>query len=337
MFNGEKYLPKCLDSLINQGIPISDYEIICVDDCSTDNSIDLIAKYQLQYQNIKLIRHTVNSRTATAFNTGLKSALGKYVWFVAQDDWIETNCLKRLIHVCETESLDLIAFNYIRVDENENLLNSVVVFSNSQVLSGRDYIHNYFNNDFEHYLLGYQWRAMYNLNYLNNYGIRYQDGAIYEDTTFFFKAIVYAHKFISIEAFLYYYRVNTSSISNHNKKYKGNLIYQFAFIAGTEVLDLSNALKNTDKNLSDILHRKAIWYFESFSYKVIAATVSEKVKFYKLIHKNKVFLKDKMSLTAWYIKLFSNEYLGFVLSIIAKPIYLLKNRIMKKNKLNYEL
>ena len=91
-YNVEQYIAKCLDSLIDQDIPESDYEIICVNDCSPDNSRNIVIEYQKKHTNIILIEHETNKKLGSARNTGLSKAKGQYVWFVDSDDWILSNC-----------------------------------------------------------------------------------------------------------------------------------------------------------------------------------------------------------------------------------------------------
>lgn len=331
LFNGEKFIAKCLDSLLNQDLTHSEYEIICVDDCSLDNSVQKVTDYQQKYDNVKLVRHKCNLKTGTTCNTGLKNACGKYIWIIGQDDWIENNCLLRLINCMEGKELDVLAFNYRRVDELENELHSATVFGETAVVKGDTFIEENFRNNFVHYLLGYEWRAIYNRNYLHTQKINFTDSAIYEDTTYLFKAIIYSNRFASIPDFVYNYRVNTRSITDVNKKYKGNLIYEFSFVAGNEVLDLADDLSEKYKEFSEILHRTAIWYFESFTYKIVAATLKEKRIFYSLMCINSIQLSKKLKMTAWYVQLLAKPILGLYFSIILKPFYLLRRKIKNRN------
>ncbi len=78
----------------------------------------------------------VNSKTGTVCNIGLTQAKGKYIWIIGQDDWIEANSLGKLIKKCEENELDVLAFNYRRVDESENQLHSATVFQNTELMNG---------------------------------------------------------------------------------------------------------------------------------------------------------------------------------------------------------
>jgi len=332
LFNGKKFIAKCLDSLLNQDLSHTEYEIICVDDFSSDNSVLLTMKYIEKYNNIRLIKHSSNMKTGTSCNSGLKYATGKYIWIVGQDDWIEENCLGRLIEKCEQDELDVLAFNYRRVDEFENELHSATVFGETAVIKGDIFIEENFQNNFVHYLLGYEWRAIFNRNYLQAKKVDFTDGAIYEDTTYLFKAIIYSNRFASIPDFIYNYRVNTRSITDFNKKYKGNLIFEFSFVAGNEVLNLADNLSEEYREFSEILHKTAIWYFESFTYKIIAASLNEKRIFYSLMSSNSLQLSEELKMTAWYVQLLAKPLWGLFFSIILKPVYLLKRKIKNKNK-----
>ena len=86
VYNVKNYLGQCLESVIQQDF--IDYEIICVDDASTDNSGNILDAYEKQYDMIQVIRHTKNRGLSAARNTGLEQATGKYVWFVDSDDII---------------------------------------------------------------------------------------------------------------------------------------------------------------------------------------------------------------------------------------------------------
>lgn len=99
VYNSEKYLSQCLDSLISQSL--KDIEIICVDDASTDRSPDILKEYAEKDSRIKLIHLTKNGGQAHARNTGLKEANGQYVCFLDSDDWFDKDSLKNCSDVLD--------------------------------------------------------------------------------------------------------------------------------------------------------------------------------------------------------------------------------------------
>lgn len=116
VYNVSKYLAKCLDSLLSQDLESDEYEIIVVNDGSTDNSGDIAQQYVGKYSNIILIEQE-NQGLSGARNAGTKLAKGKYIQFVDSDDYLETNVLKTLVDKMDADNLDILRFNYQNVNE----------------------------------------------------------------------------------------------------------------------------------------------------------------------------------------------------------------------------
>jgi len=113
MYKVERYIEKCLLSCISQDIPYSEYEIICINDGSPDASAEIAGEIAKQNNNIRIINQE-NQGLSVARNTGLKNAKGEYVWFVDSDDWIEENCLGRIISKL-SNNLDILQLQYRHV------------------------------------------------------------------------------------------------------------------------------------------------------------------------------------------------------------------------------
>lgn len=122
VYNVEPYLRKCVDSLLMQDLPKDDYEIILVDDGSTDNSGRIVDEYAAAHSNIHVI-HQSNAGLSEARNTGIKAAQGKYLMFVDSDDYIEHDILKSLIIKMQQDNLDVLRFNYRNVNEKGEAFN----------------------------------------------------------------------------------------------------------------------------------------------------------------------------------------------------------------------
>lgn len=116
VYNVSKYLAKCLDSLLFQDLESDEYEIIVVNDGSTDNSGDIAKQYADKYANIILIEQE-NQGLSGARNTGIKFANGEYIQFVDSDDYLEPNVLKTLVDKMDADNLDILRFNYQNVNE----------------------------------------------------------------------------------------------------------------------------------------------------------------------------------------------------------------------------
>ncbi len=116
IYNVEKFLPQCLDSILDQDIPLEEYEIICIIDGSPDNCTNIVKEYQEKYSNIVLFEQK-NSGVSTARNNGIELSKGEYLWFIDPDDFIVSNCLKYLYDEIKKDDYDMIKFNWTRIEE----------------------------------------------------------------------------------------------------------------------------------------------------------------------------------------------------------------------------
>lgn len=108
VYNVEKYISRCLDSLLNQNIPLEDYEILVINDGSPDNSEKIIKEYQSKYSNIILLNKE-NGGLSSARNYGIEYCSGEYIWMVDSDDTIQENCLSELLSYVFDKELDFVS------------------------------------------------------------------------------------------------------------------------------------------------------------------------------------------------------------------------------------
>ncbi|UKI43860.1 MAG: glycosyltransferase [Porphyromonadaceae bacterium] len=114
-YNVEDYLCRCLDSLVHQDISESDYEVIAVDDGSTDSTGEICDRYAKEYPQVKVM-HQANEGVSAARNNGMSMAQGQYLYFVDGDDFVAENCFKALLHIAETNALDVVMFDFKAVN-----------------------------------------------------------------------------------------------------------------------------------------------------------------------------------------------------------------------------
>ena len=108
VYNTAEYLPQCLDSLLNQ--TLKDVEVVCVDDASTDDSLDILYQYAARDTRLRVIALDENRGQAHARNIGLSCATGDYIGFVDSDDWLGPDALERVCEAfCQTE-VDCVLF-----------------------------------------------------------------------------------------------------------------------------------------------------------------------------------------------------------------------------------
>ena len=138
VYNVEKYLKQCLDSLINQNL--ENYEIVIINDGSTDNSRNIIAQYYEGNSKIKVIDQK-NAGLSEARNSGIRQANGEYIAFIDSDDYISNDMMKYMIEKAKKKKLDLVVCNYERVYDDsdrrecvKNCLEEDVVYEGNELL-----------------------------------------------------------------------------------------------------------------------------------------------------------------------------------------------------------
>ncbi|WP_340121879.1 glycosyltransferase family 2 protein [Methylobacter svalbardensis] len=110
VYNTEKYVSRCLNSCLNQTADQENYEIIVINDGSTDNSLDIVRDFEQKNKNVTVISQK-NQKQGTARNNGVKLAKGKYIWFIDSDDWIEPNAISEIVKYLYIHNLDILRFD----------------------------------------------------------------------------------------------------------------------------------------------------------------------------------------------------------------------------------
>lgn len=220
IFNVEKYLEQCLESIIKQ--TLKDIEIICINDGSTDGSLRIIKRYAKRDNRIVIINKK-NSGYGDSMNQGLKKATGKYIGIVESDDWIELDAFEKLYRYAAKHDVDVVKGNYFNyyTDPNKRHISGTVVDlvhpgETGRVVDPSDTYHIFFQRPAI-------WTAIYRRAFLEEQDIQFlpSQGASYQDTGFNFKVWVSTHKaFFTKEAFLHYRQDNeTSSVNSPGKVY----------------------------------------------------------------------------------------------------------------------
>ena len=232
IYNVEKYLCKCIDSLINQSE--KRIEIILVDDGSSDNCGAICDSYEKKDNRIKVI-HKENGGLSSARNAGLDIAKGEYIGFVDSDDWIEIDMYKILFDFAIKYDADIVYSNFKKV-YSENEVHNIVDSNKVYVFERNEALNNIYTELGIHTVVS--WNKLYKRSLFNK--IRFPDGHIHEDVYTTHKLLNISNKVVYIDKTLYYYRQNESSITNSSFSEK-NLDYLYAL---HERLDFAKNIEN---------------------------------------------------------------------------------------------
>ncbi|MBR2741828.1 glycosyltransferase [Candidatus Saccharibacteria bacterium] len=217
IYNVEQFLPECLDSLVGQ--TLEDIEIICINDGSKDDSLNIIKEYAKNDKRIKVIDKK-NSGYGDSMNQGLKKATGEYVGIVESDDFIDLDAFEKLYKIAKHENVEVVKSNFYEyfgdTKTDKAVSNLFPVSEVGRVIDPRE----------EHQIF-YQppciWAAIYKRDFLEGNEIRFlpTPGASYQDTGFNFKVWAMARRVYFVKrAFLHYRQDNSnSSVKDAGKIY----------------------------------------------------------------------------------------------------------------------
>ncbi len=261
VYNVEKYIKKCLDSLVNQ--TLSDIEIIVVNDGTPDNSQIIIDEYVKNYPDKVISIVKENGGQGSARNIGLGKATGEYIGYVDSDDYVELNMYEELYDKAKENDSDIIICG-----------NNIVYENNYKKISEINYDNKY--NNFENAFFGKMavWNKLYKKEILINNNIKFKEKVWYEDFAFTLKTLVNAKTIAFLDKSLYNYLWREGSTMNNNNV-KRNLEILDAFD------DIRNYLISNDllNNYYSYLEFNAINHiYISTIVRVINANVSNDLK-----------------------------------------------------------
>lgn len=210
VYDVEAYLCECLDSVLNQ--TFSDWEAICVDDGSTDNSAEFLADYRAKDQRIKVIKQA-NKGLSSARNTGIEAATGDYILFLDGDDWLEPDAMETIARSLNGE--DMLCFSGRRYFEASKSFNCADQLVEKTYESGMDYYNENALQRRDFAFVCVVLRA-YKRSFLMDNVLRFKEGIFHEDNLFTPLACSYAGRVRVINACLYAYRVRAKSITSTN-------------------------------------------------------------------------------------------------------------------------
>ena len=227
IYNTEKYLRECLDSVLAQ--KHSNMEIICVNDASTDGSMAILTEYSKNDSRFIIISNKEALGPATARNKGLEVAKGKYVLFVDSDDYIAPNLLKETVMCAEKNCLEELHFNYAIVSNKEWGWQARSSISEEGTYycykSGGEMLIKSKSSAPRDNTVATVWSCLFNREYLNNNKLRFYDGILHEDLLFFFRRCICVKNVAKLNRVYYFYRKREDSITTGGRGMRGQSLF----------------------------------------------------------------------------------------------------------------
>ena len=214
IYNSETYLKRCLESVVSQ--EFKDFEIILINDCSSDNSLKICNFFKKKNQKIRLINNKRNKGVSISRNKGLKFAKGEYLIFLDSDDYIEKGVLQKIYnsHIYKKKAVDIIIFNKNNYTQGKKIKSDIrkyITLKNNLYLKSDKVIKNLNYNEeeslFRRYIISNKHIKKNNIKFLNN--VNYN-----EDYEFVCKSISLANTFIKSNHSYYNYTVGSGTLAH---------------------------------------------------------------------------------------------------------------------------
>lgn len=217
VYNVGNYLRECLESVINQ--TLEDIEIICINDGSTDSSLQILNEYAQKDERF-IILSQENQGTGKARNNALKVIRGKYIAFVDPDDWVELNAFEQLYNFAQEHNSQIVQFNYKEYNEYSKEIRNVSFYKRLKKIYNYDLLKTpYYNwKDIKNNCLCsvdlHAWSHFYNTEFIKKYNVTFGLNSRAEDHLFTLGAMLVVDKTYYLNEYLYLYRCREGSAVN---------------------------------------------------------------------------------------------------------------------------
>lgn len=278
LYNKEKYIERCLESLLDQDISPNEYEIIVVDDGSKDSGALIVQNYAKKNSNIQLISQQ-NQGPSAARNKCLEAAKGDYLYFLDADDYLATNVLNSLLEIGARHDLEILEFNTRQITEG-TILESLPKNTQDVSIDIMDGITYIAENDFRNEA----WRYFVKKELLTDTGIKFIEGTLYEDAIFTASLFLKANRMAKVNMEIHRYVVVENSIVTskdpaHNLKFIHGMVYAIEHFHGL-IKGLNSSHVNYHKVVKKLKGRQ-----QAFVFALIIRTIKYRLLSFKDLNK----------------------------------------------------
>lgn len=274
VYNVEKYLKRCLDSLINQ--TLSDIDIICINDGSKDSSLQILEQYAQKDSRI-VIYNQENSGLSVARNTGLEHASGEYIGFVDSDDWVDLDFYEKLYNSAKNNNADIAVADFIREHPNKKpkrlKLKEEKIYTTPEDKFMICKVHRE----------GCVWNKIYRTEFIHSINLKFVPKMYYEDRDFTIRSLYFSKKLVTTPNTYYRYFVNPKSIVNKRQNYIQDEHY---ILVIQQVLQF---IKEHNIKVPDGLYKAEIYRYKLFGKTLFTIKESINTKYIFLFGKIQIF------------------------------------------------
>ena len=273
-FNVSGTVKRCLDSIYSLALSENDYEVIAVDDGSSDDTLEKLKEYASSHSNLKIIKHLVNRSLGAARNSGLAEAKGQFIVFVDSDDEIGPG-VKVALDMAKTRDLEMVAMLVHVVDEKGKLIEEMSLsVPEDRLLTGIELLVEYPSRN--------QGSCFYvfSRSFMDRVRYPFVEGTYYEDVDFVCRHLFAAERIGYCATCGYQYFMNNSSITH---SFSVKHVYGLAYL-GSRLIDLSEEFSHRNESFSAaVFQRGSYFLWDSFRKMINLDTKSDMRTFYHLV------------------------------------------------------
>lgn len=223
VYNAAKYIKQCLDSIINQ--TFTDFECVCINDGSTDDSLKILKEYESKDKRFILISQE-NKGASFARNIALRQTKAEYITFIDADDWVESNYLETLFRTAVNDAADVVRASYQMYYNQDNIYEHARIRKIHKIYN--------MNSSIEKIIKGYAGTfvcsKLIRTKLIQDNQIYFYEGKTSEDNTFMALVFLYADKIVFIKDEIYYYRKQISSVTSNSEKIDIDALHNFIIL-----------------------------------------------------------------------------------------------------------
>lgn len=336
VYNASRHLECCIGSILNQSL--NSLEIICVDDCSTDNSVEILQKLCEKDNRIKVIKQDLNLGAGAARNAGMEIARGEYLSFLDADDYFSSEMFKVAVENADSMNLDIIVFGAIAVNDatgeeapmhwniKENLVPDLPVFSAKDV-----------KEDFFQIFIWWAWDKLFRKSFIDKHSLKFQEIRTSNDLAFTASATLIAERIAYINEPLVFQRqkIDTSLSSTRHLSYDCCLK---AIIALKEFMVKQHIYERFNRDFKNYALNFLIWNLNSIGQDAYEDLYLEVKNFYSnlTILEDDVYYQPFFEAYLFILEHSAEEYLFFLRMKLGHDIEESHNKIAWLETTNIE-
>lgn len=274
VYNTELYLIQCLDSLVNQ--TLKEIEIICIDDGSTDNSLQILQNYMSKDKRL-IVKKQKNMGPGMARNEGIRKAQGKYIIFLDSDDWFEPNFLEEMVKRAEETNADIVICKADEFDTNTQRRFSGEWMLKKRFLPGTLFSPFTISDHIFQFTYGMAWDKLYRTDYILKSKIEFPALANSEDLVFVFPSLLCAERIAVYPQTFIHHRINRNSSVSNSREKNPDAPYQ-AFQMVKNILEEKNLTPKFKRSFLNWAMEFLIWHISNMDHSEIQKSYYKKLK-----------------------------------------------------------